>query len=340
MTGHVAIASRLAAVVTCLVAALFAPAHALASEMCTVDGEVIAESELEQLIQQARIQYVDNGRAFPRDGSDEFVSLQWDLVNLLVTSRIRAQQATALDVRVPDAAVDRAYTELLEATFDGDEVALLAELQRSGMTVEQLRADLHADLRDERLYRRVVSQVVVTDVDVRRYFATHRSRFLIKPRRRVAHILVRSREQARRIHRQTARRGMTAFARAARRHSLDPSTRRTGGVLVLWRGQAVQPFDRVAFALRTGVQASPVRTTYGWHVIRALGDTVPGRRQPLAEVAAGIRKELLDDRRSAVHTRWINQAYRAATVTCVEPYRWSVEHAIGPIIVTEVARGA
>lgn len=338
MMGCMALAPRLAVVLTGLVVALFAPAHALASEMCIVNGEVIAVSELEQRLVQARRQYAANGRAFPVDGSDEFVSLRWDLVNVLVTSRIQAQQATALGVHVLDTEVDRAYGELLEGAYDGDEAALLAELRQAGMTVEQLRADLHADLLGLRLFRRVVRHVEVSEGDVRHYFTTHRSQFIVKPRRRVAHILVRSRERARRIHRQTASRGMTAFARAARRHSIDPSTKRRGGVLVIRRGETVQPFDRVAFTLRTGVQSSPVRTTYGWHVIRALDDTVPGRRRPLAEVAPGIRRQLLAERRDAVFIPWLEQVYRAAIVTCDEPYRWSVEHAIGPTIETEVAR--
>ena len=40
-------------------------------------------------------------------------------------------------------------------------------------------------------------------------------------------------------------------------------------------------FDKVAFSVATGKVATPVKSSYGWHVIEATGDTVPASQQPL-----------------------------------------------------------
>jgi peptidyl-prolyl cis-trans isomerase SurA len=59
------------------------------------------------------------------------------------------------------------------------------------------------------------------------------------------------------------------FEQIAKRESMDPSTKELGGDLG-WRrrGDFVPEFDRVYFALRPGVVSPPVKTVFGYHLIR------------------------------------------------------------------------
>ncbi len=60
-----------------------------------------------------------------------------------------------------------------------------------------------------------------------------------------------------------------AFARLARQHSDDPTVSQNGGDLGWFgRGQMVGAFDSVVFALKPGELSSPVRTRFGWHLIK------------------------------------------------------------------------
>jgi parvulin-like peptidyl-prolyl isomerase len=59
------------------------------------------------------------------------------------------------------------------------------------------------------------------------------------------------------------------FEQIAKRESMDPSTKELGGDLG-WRrrGDFVPEFDRVYFGLRPGVVSPPVKTVFGYHLIR------------------------------------------------------------------------
>ncbi|MDZ4181532.1 MAG: peptidylprolyl isomerase, partial [Candidatus Cloacimonadaceae bacterium] len=59
------------------------------------------------------------------------------------------------------------------------------------------------------------------------------------------------------------------FAELAERYSEDPGSGKQGGSLgVFGKGQMVPEFEQAAFALKPGEISKPVRTSFGWHVIR------------------------------------------------------------------------
>lgn len=58
------------------------------------------------------------------------------------------------------------------------------------------------------------------------------------------------------------------FEKAAMDSSDDPSKFREGALGAFVRGQMVPEFEAVAFSLPVGVVSQPVRTQFGWHLIR------------------------------------------------------------------------
>ena len=76
------------------------------------------------------------------------------------------------------------------------------------------------------------------------------------------------------------------FAQVAREVSEDTATAPKGGELgVISRGEMVPPFEQVAFELKAGEIGGPVRSVFGYHVVKVL-DVVPGSKKELKEVAA------------------------------------------------------
>jgi peptidyl-prolyl cis-trans isomerase D len=62
------------------------------------------------------------------------------------------------------------------------------------------------------------------------------------------------------------------FAELAKKYSEDPTAAQNGGDLGWFgRGQMVSPFDSVAFNLKPGGLSEPVRTSFGWHLIKLWG---------------------------------------------------------------------
>ncbi|PON14825.1 hypothetical protein C2W62_27055 [Candidatus Entotheonella serta] len=86
------------------------------------------------------------------------------------------------------------------------------------------------------------------------------------------------------------------FAELAKEHSEDTATAENGGDLGTFpRGQMVAPFDEAVFALEVGALSEPVRTTFGFHIIR-LDDKIEGGTKPLEEVKKDIEKTLWQER--------------------------------------------
>jgi peptidyl-prolyl cis-trans isomerase C len=82
------------------------------------------------------------------------------------------------------------------------------------------------------------------------------------------HILVKTREEAEELKKQLA--AGKKFGDLARQHSLCPSGKKGGDLGEFGRGQMVPTFDKVVFGKPTLEVHGPVKTKFGWHLIKTL----------------------------------------------------------------------
>ena len=59
-----------------------------------------------------------------------------------------------------------------------------------------------------------------------------------------------------------------SFEKLAHMYSKCPSSQRGGALGSFGRGQMVKPFENAAFNLRVGQVSEPVKTEFGWHLIK------------------------------------------------------------------------
>jgi peptidyl-prolyl cis-trans isomerase D len=85
------------------------------------------------------------------------------------------------------------------------------------------------------------------------------------------------------------------FAALARERSDGPSASRGGDLGWFTAERMVEPFSEAAFSLEPGEISQPVRTRFGFHVIKVL-ETRPAESRTLEEAAPEIRKRLAADR--------------------------------------------
>ena len=83
-----------------------------------------------------------------------------------------------------------------------------------------------------------------------------------------AHILVKSQQEADEILAKIDK--GESFSKIASEKSLCPSGRKGGDLGTFGRGSMVREFEMTAFALDKGQISKPVKTQFGWHIIKRL----------------------------------------------------------------------
>ena len=141
-------------------------------------------------------------------------------------------------------------------------------------------------------------------------------RFRATDRVRARHILLAAapdaQERAQRLLEQL--RGGADFARLAAEHSIDTASRERGGDLGFFDPQAMAPEfrDAVQALGRPGELAGPVRTSFGWHIIRFEEKRAAGIA-PFDEVRehliAESRGRLVQERRQAIVAELMRDAH-------------------------------
>lgn len=277
------------------------PANAVA-----VVGETpILRSDFDRLFRQAEAAYKAQQRDFPDPGTPEYEQLKNQTVDFLIQRVEFAKEAEALGITVGDEEVTARLNDLKQQFFEGDEQAYQDELEAQGITEADVLADLRAQIISQRLFDHVTKDETVTDEEVRRYYDDNREQFTTPESREVAHILVDSKELADDLYRRLQ--DGADFAALAKKHSTDTGSAEEGGKLTDVRGSFVPEFEEVAFALETGEIGEPVKSQFGWHVIKALADTKPEKVTPFEEVRESIREQLLQEKRNRVMAAWVEE---------------------------------
>ena len=83
-----------------------------------------------------------------------------------------------------------------------------------------------------------------------------------------AHILVKTEQEAKTISDQLNK--GVSFSKIAMEKSLCPSGKRGGDLGTFSRGKMVREFEQAAFNLQKGQISQPVKTEFGWHIIKRL----------------------------------------------------------------------
>ncbi len=123
------------------------------------------------------------------------------------------------------------------------------------------------NMRDSFFETEIRSQV--TDAEARGFYEAQIKNYPKGEEVRASHILVKSEDEAKAIFEQIAHDG--DFAELARKHSKDPGSGANGGDLGYFgRGRMVPPFEKAAFSLPVGEVSQPVKSQFGWHIIKVI----------------------------------------------------------------------
>ncbi len=135
----------------------------------------------------------------------------------------------------------------------------------------------------------------VTEKEIKDYY---------KPKLKASHILVKDEKTAKEI-KEKLNKGED-FAALAKQYSEDPSSKEKGGELPEFGpGQLDPKFEEAAYKLETGQVSDPVKSSFGYHIIKL---TEKKELKPFDQEKENIRKEL--ENRRLKDQQWQQQFYK------------------------------
>ncbi|MBA5852047.1 peptidylprolyl isomerase [Clostridium sp. cel8] len=148
---------------------------------------------------------------------------------------------------------------------------------------------------------KVMEKATVTDKEVEDYYNANKNMYKNPERVKAKHILVNSEEKAKEVL-EKIKQGMS-FEDAAKEYSSCPSKAQGGDLGEFTRGQMVPEFENAAFSLDIGVISEPVKTQFGYHLIK-----VEEKKEPSIasydEVKDAIKKGLLQERQAYQYSKF------------------------------------
>jgi peptidyl-prolyl cis-trans isomerase D len=118
----------------------------------------------------------------------------------------------------------------------------------------------------------------VTDDEAKKYFEAHKGEFAGKESVEASHILAKvspgAPAESDKAAREKAEKALARvqagedFGKVAKETSEDPSAPAGGSLGRFSKGQMVPAFEDAAFALKNGEVSKPVKTPFGWHIIK------------------------------------------------------------------------
>ena len=167
------------------------------------------------------------------------------------------------------------------------------------------RAAIDASLKD----------VTASDEDAKKFYDEHPDQFTQPERVHVRHILisddVTSADAIAKV--QADLRAGASFDEVAKSRSLCPSAAQGGDLGEVSRGQMVPEFEAAAFALKNpGDLSEPVKTRFGWHIIRLEGRT-PSSLEPFDNVKPQLLQYLTNEKK--------NEAFKNAVEGLKKTYK-------------------
>lgn len=189
----------------------------------------------------------------------------------------------------------------------------------TGAGSDSFKRDVEMQLRVERLLAGVAQQARGPEKKaVTEFYRKNREQFATPETVHAAHIVKHIQEDQ---DEATARAGIEEAERrlnagedfGAVADALSDCPGRGGDLGVFARGQMVEEFDAVVFALPAGKHSPIFRTVFGFHIAKVFSRTPEGVR-PLSDVKAQIEQHLLEEARRVEMEKYVDELKEKAEI--------------------------
>jgi peptidyl-prolyl cis-trans isomerase C len=264
----------------------------LKDPVAIVDGDKISKAQLDEAFDKAvQMTGIKAADLTP----DQKLEGYRQILDELITEKL--VNKAAVGITVPQADVD-AQIAKIKAQFPSEE-DFSKQLTQVGQTPEQLSETIKKMLQQQRwLESQLSGKTEVTEEEAKKFYEENKTEFSQPETVKASHILFRvNKEDSEDVVNQKLKAAQGAEARAkkgedfaalAKELSEEPGAKESGGDLGFFpKDRMVPEFAEVAFSEKVGEVSDPVRTQFGWHVIKVT-DKKPAGTLPYDEVKSQL----------------------------------------------------
>jgi len=207
-------------------------------------------------------------------------------------------------------------TQALITMFKRKKLSAVAEAEglTDSKTYQYKLQNAHDSILIELLQQRYKDDLPAVDYAALAYedYLSNKENFSVPGQRRVSHILLRQSEGEDRAAeiadiRQRVLAQELTFSEAASEYSDDDvSARQQGSLGPIQRGKTVPGFDQVAFSLAEGEISQPVKTRFGWHLIK-VDEIMPARQREFDEIKDDLMARAERDYKQSKWLEYVNE---------------------------------
>lgn len=290
-----------------------AEARTLDRIACVVDDKVITLSEVEERAAALRLQAPQASREL----------LLKEATQALIAEKLFEKAMAELAIDVGPNELQIAIQDVMRQNGFASEEQLAEAVERSGLDWNEYRASMKKQLAQMKLLNlKVRSQVKVSEDEIKRRYGEIAAMEKGEDEVHASHLLIHVSDPSSESAVEEAREAASALAAKARSgadfESLmgnPPDGFKVDGGDLGWfkRGELVPELEKAAFALQAGGISEPVKTRFGWHVVK-----VEERRKAAArdftEIADQLRERLYREEMERQTQRYVDELKGEAVI--------------------------
>ncbi|AWB09832.1 peptidyl-prolyl cis-trans isomerase C [Thermodesulfobium acidiphilum] len=280
--------------------------------VATVNGEPIRRYEYEKTLGDAVSYYEQYGINLydPKEASF-FLELKKQVLNHMIDNKIITQEAKKENIKITPSEVDARIDEI-KKSFPSEKDFFEA-LAKQKISMGELRNIIEQQLTAEALFKKLTSNVTISEAEVKAYYEEHKKEFVQPEQIHLRHILVKTEQEANYIYEQL-KQGKD-FATLAKEYSIDTPTKDKGGDLG-WISKAslVPDLAKAADELKDNEFSKPIKSPFGYHIIEKLG-TRPSKELSFDEVKNTLTAQLLRNKQAQSLEKWFKEKKEQSKIT-------------------------
>lgn len=262
----------------------------LPDPVAVVEGEKISRAELQETFDRA---LASSGINPDELQPEQKMAGYREILDELIVDKLVSRKASSVEIKDTDLEQE---IKQVKGQFP-DEKTFMAEMEKAGETETSFRETIKRMMQQQKwMQEQIGEKASVAEADVKKFYDDNKKEFEHPELVRASHILILTPEDAdektvaeKKKAAEAALQRVTEkeedFTAVAKEVSEEPGAKESGGDLDFFPKERMVPeFADAAFAMQKGdISKEPVRTKFGWHVIKVT-DRKPAGSMPFDEV--------------------------------------------------------